>query len=100
MLPPSCVKSLFIGSTEEFQNERLKKRPRPAGFWQMPCPRARLDDSLSIRRVNRGWTESGQQFKSKKMGKSRNFNRDGPMVHLDEVSTERGSAGLPSPTDA
>lgn len=41
----------------------------------MSCPHDILDDSLSIRRVDLVSAEVDHAFKSKKMGKSRNFNR-------------------------
>ncbi|HEX7333848.1 MAG TPA: hypothetical protein VF290_20260, partial [Pyrinomonadaceae bacterium] len=76
-----CNYPFFVGSTEEFRNERLKKRPLPARFWQMACPHAVLDDSLSNRRLHCLPQGEDQALKSKKMGKSRNLNRVRVSVH-------------------
>jgi hypothetical protein len=70
MLPPPVLKiTLFIGSIEKIPKRAAKKRPRPAAFWQMPCPRDNLDYSLSIRRVD-GVNRAIQIQKNGKIQKS------------------------------
>ena len=69
MLPPPVLKiSLFIGSIEEFHKRAAKKRHRPGGFWQMPCPHDNLDYSLSIRRLD-GDNQAAQIQKNGKIQK-------------------------------
>ncbi|HKG80441.1 MAG TPA: hypothetical protein VKA78_13495, partial [Pyrinomonadaceae bacterium] len=80
---PSCVYSLFLlAAPKNSNNERLKRGiVRP--IWQMPCPHQVLGESLNIRRLDPAFSEALRPARSKKMGKSRNFNRAG---ELDSVT--------------
>jgi len=76
MPPPPVLITLFVAASERIPKRAAKKRPHQTGFWQMPCPPADLEDSLIIRRLTPLPPEGSGPFQSKKMGISRNFNRE------------------------
>src|SRR5437762_14345421 len=83
MLPPPVSITLFCWQHRRIPKRAAKKEASSAGFWQLPCPHPFLADSLNFRRHERGWVGPSWVRKSKKMGKSRNFNRK-----LRRVGTE------------